>query len=297
MARRRLALPTTTRRGLTRFAEIGARRVMPPPRLAGRRVVLCYHSVDPSPSYLSLRPELFDEHLAWLQDHCEVVALQELVSAAPRTGGPYVAITFDDGYADNRVHAMPRLAARGMSATFFVTAGFLERDEEVMEHLSAIWRAPRDRLRPLAWTDLHELRAAGMSIGSHTWSHRNLARLSSADAEEELRRSREVLEERLGEQVRNVAYPWGKLSRHVTDATFAAARRAGYALGAISLPRPVREVEDPLRIPRFGVGAEPVERLAAKVAGAIDWHASIHERLPARAASLLFAEDGASGDA
>jgi peptidoglycan/xylan/chitin deacetylase (PgdA/CDA1 family) len=270
---------------------------MPPPRPAGRRVVLCYHSVDPSPSYLSLRPELFDEHLAWLQDHCEVVALDELVCAAPRNGGPYVAITFDDGYADNRVHAMPRLAARGMRATFFVTAGFLERDEAVMAHLSAIWRTPRERLRPLAWSDLHELRAAGMSIGSHTWSHRNLARLSSADAEEELTRSRAALEERLGEPVRAVAYPWGKLRRHVTDATFAAARRAGYALGAISLPRTVREAEDPLRIPRFGIGNEPVERLAAKVAGAIDWHASVHERLPAGVASLLFAEDGASGDA
>jgi peptidoglycan/xylan/chitin deacetylase (PgdA/CDA1 family) len=270
---------------------------MPPPQPGRRRVVLCYHSVDPSPSYLSLHPELFDEHLAWLQEHCEVVALDELVAAAPRTGGPYVAITFDDGYVDNRVHAMPRLAARGMTATFFVTAGFLERDDEVMARLSGIWLTPRERLRPLAWSDVHELRAAGMSVGSHTWSHRNLARLSSADAEHELRRSREVLEERLGEPVRAVAYPWGKLGRHVTAATLAAARRAGYALGGISLPRPVRETDDPLRIPRFGLGAEPVERLAAKVAGAIDWHASIHERLPARVASLLFAEDGASRDA
>ena len=50
--------------------------------------------------------------------------------------------------------------------------------------------------------------------------------------------------------------------------------------------------DDALRIPRFGIGAEPVARLAAKVAGAIDWHASVHERLPGRMASLLFAEDG-----
>ena len=35
-----------------------------------RRAVLCYHSVDPSPGYLSLTPDLFDEHLAWLQGHC-----------------------------------------------------------------------------------------------------------------------------------------------------------------------------------------------------------------------------------
>ncbi len=294
MARPRMALPTTARRGLTRVAEVGARRVLAPPHQAGRRVVLCYHSVDPTPSYLSLHPELFDEHLAWLQEHCEVVSLDELVSAAPRHGGPYVAITFDDGYEDNRVHAMPRLARRGMAATFFVTAGFLERDEEVLAHLSEIWLTPRERLRPLSWSDVRELRGAGMSIGSHTWSHRNLARLSGADAQEDLRRAREVLEERLGEPVRAVAYPWGKPGRHVTDETLAAARRAGYELGVISLPRTVRDADDALRIPRFGMGAEPVAQLAAKVAGAIDWHASVHERLPARMASRLFAEEGAS---
>jgi peptidoglycan/xylan/chitin deacetylase (PgdA/CDA1 family) len=291
VARGTLAVPARTRRRFTRVAEVGARRVLPTPDPSDRAVVLCYHSVDPSPSYLSLTPGLFDEHLAWLQDRCRVVPLDQLVAGGRRADGPYVAITFDDGYADNHVHAMPRLSARGMTATFFVTAGFLERDDEVMAHLSDVWLTPRERLHPLSWSQLRELRHAGMSIGSHTWSHRNLARLSSADAQEDLRRSRELLEERLGEPVRAVAYPWGKLGRHVTDETVAAARRAGYELGAISLPRSVRDGDEALRIPRFGVGAEPVARLAAKVAGAIDWHASIHERLPARVASVLFAED------
>jgi peptidoglycan/xylan/chitin deacetylase (PgdA/CDA1 family) len=289
-----MALPPTTRRRLTRVAEVGVRRVLAAPDPAGRRVVLCYHSVDPSPSYLSLAPELFDAHLAWLQDHTEVVALDELVAGPHRSGGPYVALTFDDGYADNRTYAMPLLAARGMTATFFVTAGFLERDDAVMAHLCAVWRTPRERLRPLTWSDVRTLRSAGMAVGSHTWSHRNLARLSSAEAEQDLRRSRTVLEERLGEPVRAVAYPWGKLGRHVTDATFAAARRAGYELGAISLPRAVSDADGAWRIPRFGISAEPVERLAAKVAGTIDWHAYVHERMPARVASALFAEDASA---
>ncbi len=107
MARRPIALPKSTRRRLTRVAESGARRVIPPADPAGRRVVLCYHSVNPSPGYLSLSPELFDDHLAWLGEHCRVVALDELVDGPGRTGGPYVAITFDDGYADNHGHALP----------------------------------------------------------------------------------------------------------------------------------------------------------------------------------------------
>lgn len=286
-----VALPTGTRRRLTRVAQSGASRVLPAPDLAGRRVVLCYHSVDPQPSYLGLTPELFDAHLAWLEQHCQVVPLDELLATPRRRGGPYVAITFDDGYADNHEHALPLLHARGMSASFFVAVGFLERDEEVLAHLSEVWSTPPELLRPLSWQQVDELRAAGMSIGSHTWSHRNLAHLPGSVVEADLRLSREALEARLGERVSTVAYPWGKLGRHVNGETFAAARRAGFEFGLISLPRALRERDHPMRVARLGVGAEPVERVAAKVSGEIDWHAYVHERIPAPVARLIFAED------
>jgi peptidoglycan/xylan/chitin deacetylase (PgdA/CDA1 family) len=261
--------------------------MLPAPEQAGRRVVLCYHSVHPRPSYLGLTPELFDSHLAWLQQNSQVVPLDELVAGPRRSGGPYVAITFDDGYADNYTHALPLLRARGMAASFFVAVGFIERDDDVMEHLAEVWEDP---LPPLSWDQVAEMRGAGMSIGSHTWSHRNLAHLSIEAAEADLRRSREVLELRLAEPVRAIAYPWGKLGRHVNGETFTAARRAGFELGLISLPRALREADDPLRVARLGVGDDPLERLAAKVNGAIDWHAYVHERIPTPVARRIFAE-------
>jgi peptidoglycan/xylan/chitin deacetylase (PgdA/CDA1 family) len=289
-----VALPPRARRGLTRVAGSGARYVLPAPDQAGRRVVLCYHSVDPRPSYLGLTPALFDEHLAWLEQHCQVVPLDELVAEPRRSAGPHVAITFDDGYADNHTHALPLLSARGMPASFFLAAGFLERDDEVMAHLSEVWSTPPGELSPLSWSQVAEMRAAGMSIGSHTWSHRNLAHLSAGEAEADLRRSREVLEQRLGERMRAIAYPWGKLGRHVNGETFRAARRAGFELGLISLPRALHEADDPMRVARLGVGNDPVERLAAKVTGAIDWHAYVHERIPAPVARLIFADDASA---
>ena len=121
-----VALPTGTRRRLTRVAQSGASRVLPAPDLAGRRVVLCYHSVDPQPTYLGLTPELFDAHLAWLEQHCQVVSLEELVAGPRQRGGPYVAITFDDGYADNAEVALPILQARHVPATFFIATGYLD---------------------------------------------------------------------------------------------------------------------------------------------------------------------------
>jgi peptidoglycan/xylan/chitin deacetylase (PgdA/CDA1 family) len=259
--------------------------------VAHRRVVLCYHSVNPAQSYLSLSPELFDRHLDWLEEHCTVVSLGDLAAGRIQAPGPQVAITFDDGYADNHSHALPGLTARGLTATFFVTAGFLERDKQVMAHLAETWRTPVDQLSPLAWEQVEEMRAAGMSIGSHTWSHRNLAQIGAAEVERELTRSKHVLETRLSAPVSAVAYPWGKLRRHVTGRTFAAAARAGYGLGAFSLPRAVRESDPPLAIPRFGVGSEPVESLARKVRGAIDWHGTVHAHIPARLARALWPDE------
>jgi peptidoglycan/xylan/chitin deacetylase (PgdA/CDA1 family) len=138
------------------------------------------------------------------------------------------------------------------------------------------------------------MRAAGMSIGSHTWSHRNLAHLPIDAVETDLRRSHGVLELRLREPVRAIAYPWGKLGRHVNEETFTAARRAGFELGLISLPRALRSDDDPMRIARLGVGNDSVERLAAKVTGAIDWHAYVHERIPAPVARVIFADDASA---
>ena len=284
------------RSGLRRVAGPVARRLAPSSGPGARRIILCYHSVDPAGGYQSISPALFDAHLTWLERHCRVVSLTDLLRGRDLGGRPSVAITFDDGYADNGVHVAPRLASRGMTATFFLTAGFLERDQRVMTHLSRIWDTPVRELAPLSWEEVAEMAGRGMTFGSHTWSHRNLARLADPEATEELIRSRQLLEARLAAPVTAVAYPWGKPRRHVTDRTFAAAARAGYELGFISLPRAVGPADGPLAIPRFGIGNEPVGRLAAKVGGAIDWHGWAHERMPSRLDRVLSRDAAPFGD-
>jgi peptidoglycan/xylan/chitin deacetylase (PgdA/CDA1 family) len=258
-------------------------------------VVLCYHSVHPSVPYASASPAEFARHLDWLASACDVVPLDRVgdpAEGAPGAGDapgrPRVALTFDDGYDDNHAYALPLLAERGLPATFFVTAGFLERDEAVLAHLAHIWRTPVDALTPLTWSQVAEMHAAGMAIGSHTWSHANLAVLAAPQATHELRGSKDVIETRLGAPVDAVAYPFGKLRHNVVAETFALAEAAGYRRGYVSLPRAVHDGDGPLRIPRFGVGDDSVESLAAKVRGEIDWHATVHDRLPKRVSAALF---------
>ena len=66
--------------------------------------------------------------MSWLTACFRIIPLQEAVQKLrqgklpPRT----VCITFDDGYADNAKIALPILQKHGISATFFVSTGFLD---------------------------------------------------------------------------------------------------------------------------------------------------------------------------
>jgi len=62
-----------------------------------------------------------------------------------------VAITFDDGYVNNLEVAAPILAARGLTATFFITTGFIEGGQMFNDLvIEAVRGAPGDLdLRPL----------------------------------------------------------------------------------------------------------------------------------------------------
>lgn len=98
-----------------------------------RGLILMYHRVaepDVDPWGLAVSPSHFEQHLELLRDVAEVVPLSDLHAALGRTARPPVAITFDDGYADNALNAGPRLAASGCPATVFVTSGYIDEPRE-----------------------------------------------------------------------------------------------------------------------------------------------------------------------
>ncbi len=88
-------------------------------------VVLMYHriaAVRNDPYGLAVHPERFAEHAEHLGRLGCVVPLEEVMGTG-RT--PTVAITFDDGYADNATTAAPVLEQAGLPATYFITTGRL----------------------------------------------------------------------------------------------------------------------------------------------------------------------------
>ncbi len=86
-------------------------------------VVLIYHRVTTLPSdpqLLAVAPDNFRAQMQYLKDNFPLVRFEDDWSTAKK---PAVAVTFDDGYADNALEALPILEEVGVPATFFVSTG------------------------------------------------------------------------------------------------------------------------------------------------------------------------------
>jgi peptidoglycan/xylan/chitin deacetylase (PgdA/CDA1 family) len=218
-------------------------------RVRGKRLILAYHGIIPdgaSPAgehALFIPQRQFAAHLDMLRAEADVAPLTQLDEEVD--GRPRVAITIDDAYRGAVCEGVRELALRSLPATIFVAPGRLnghtfwwdalahatgKLDDRVRDYALGALAGSDERVREWAVreglpvsTDLPayaraastmELRAAldhpGITLGSHSWSHANLASLSTGEICSELTRSREWLDaEFAGRSVNWLAYPYG----------------------------------------------------------------------------------------
>jgi len=259
---------------------------------AGRVVVFVYHSVHPRRPGACATPQLFAEHLRWLKANCVLIRLGDVPAALGDTHAdrPRVAITFDDGLLDNYEHAFPLLSEFGVPATIYLTAGFLEGDPRVVEHMQ--WLADdSENVHPMSWQQVREMQAAGIEFGCHTYGHGNLAHMDGAAVESDLVRSRQTIEGHLGERVASMAYPFGRIRRHFTRQTMDIVETLGFDYAAAVALRQVREADWPFAIPRFFVARDDLHTFEGKVRGVYDRLGRFQEALPLWMARRLDPED------
>jgi peptidoglycan/xylan/chitin deacetylase (PgdA/CDA1 family) len=104
------------------------------PKRPSRDIILLYHRIariSPDPWGLCVSPDHFAEHLEVLRK-CQRVPLNQIHSRR-WLGGKHparIAITFDDGYADNLYAAAPLLEQYDTPATFFIATGYMGAKRE-----------------------------------------------------------------------------------------------------------------------------------------------------------------------
>ena len=196
-----------------------------------RVTVLLYHRVtDDVRDNLTVGIEQFDRQMALMAQHCQVLDIREVLAMdrVPRTRRPLVAVTFDDGYLDNREHAFPILIRHRIPAAFFVSTGLIGTDGRFPHDV----RRGNQQIPLMNWDHLRQMKAAGCTIGSHTVGHIDCAAESEASVRGELAQSRDDLRRELGIEAPIFGYPYGGL-QHMTTERLEWVKQAGY-LGCLS---------------------------------------------------------------
>jgi peptidoglycan/xylan/chitin deacetylase (PgdA/CDA1 family) len=105
---------------------------------------------------------------------------------------PFLRLSIDDGNVSDVEYVLPALLERHLTATFFVLAGRLGAEGS------------------LSATDVTQIQEAGMTIGTHGFSHREWCGLSDHARHDEMIRAREILETVTGVPVDQAALPFGR---------------------------------------------------------------------------------------
>lgn len=188
--------------------------------------ILLYHSVadDASPSYSdwAVGPELFTAHMAYLveQEYTPLTVGQfaEMKRNHRDLPAKPVVISFDDGLADFYTGAYPILRRYNLPATLYIVTGHVGKTSR--------WLTKEgEGDRPMmTWSQIEEVRAGGIELGSHTLSHPQLDTLSYEQARREIYEPKAILENQLGQPIRTFAYPHGYHSKAIRDMV----KEAGY---------------------------------------------------------------------
>ncbi len=220
---------------------------LPTPDGTSRQIVvpiLMYHHVgepgaraDAILTDLSVSPGNFEAQLRYLIEHgYEPISLESLVMYL-QTGHPLprkpVVLTFDDGFRDQYTTAYPLLRKYGFVGTFFVITRFA--DEERPEYMS--------------WAEIELLHAAGMEIGSHSYTHPSLKDKSFDYIVWQVLGSKEAIEARTRKPVRFFSYPSGQYDQLVIDVL----RSAGYWAAVTVESGSLQSSERPFELRRIRV--------------------------------------------
>lgn len=151
----------------------------------------------------NLSTSIFEEQIKYiLGQGYTPLTIQDLIFRQKNNTLPKkpIVITFDDGWKSQYQNALPILKKYNIPATFYIYTG--------------VTGSPKY----MNWDELRVLVSFNMEIGSHTKNHPKLTKLQNFKLKEELKESKNILENKLNIKVTDFAYPYGDYNNSVIQA-------------------------------------------------------------------------------
>ena len=213
--------------------------------------ILVYHQIASAPPKgspfrsLYVAPEAFARQMAWLKllgyTGLSMSALQPYL-LGERTG-KVVGITFDDGYQNNLIHALPALLKHGFSSTCYAVSGLLGKTNMWDESLGIAQTPLMNEAQIRQWAK------AGQEIGSHTRRHVDLTATDDQECRAEMTFGKSELESVIQQPVDHFCYPYG----HYDTKHIAMAGELGFVTATTTQRCRCHAQTDLLQLPRVPV--------------------------------------------
>lgn len=208
--------------------------------------VLMYHIIDPKlKCSISISPQIFEFQIKALHNNgFKGATIDEFFKATidqSLSNEKLVLITFDDGYEESLRIAMPVLEKYRFSAIAFVNTDSIGMYND--------WNTKaKYRLLHSNWDCLQEWIQRGFEIGSHGCSHQSILKLEYRIMEYEMKHSKNLLEEKLKEQITAFSYPYGDYNKLSTKLASESYKMAFTSEISLDLALPIL-----YRLPRIGL--------------------------------------------
>ncbi|MBE7439562.1 MAG: polysaccharide deacetylase family protein [Spirochaetales bacterium] len=203
--------------------------------------VLCYHQTYEGTKTFggyNVQPAVFEAQLqSLIEKGYRTITLRQMEDAlAGRFSADFperpILLTFDDGLTSQADVVSPLLAKYGMTGVLFLYPSIIETKNAYYMR----W----DRVREV-------LKNGVLEVGSHTLTHPKLPLAGRAEIRRQLVESKRILEEKLGVQIRALAYPFGLYDARVIEE----ARAAGYTMAFTIHPGRNERHTNPFLLQRF----------------------------------------------
>ena len=173
--------------------------------------ILSYHSISDEQSSISLSTNIFEKQIIFLKKlSYETVNFDEIDPNKKNQ----IILTFDDGYKDIFINALPILKKYNFKATCFFVTNLIGKNNN-WDNKKENYKI-KELMNP---DDIKKWYENGMSVQSHSHNHLDLTKLSNMEIINELEYSKKYLKEKFNIKSDVFCYPFGKVNRNVYEIT------------------------------------------------------------------------------